>query len=146
MTEQRQEVEHKRDHYWWVHPAMRGQQALSLADAGAMPFQWTSSAQPEGEITRTQGGLSDDGPFADFAKLLYKLNACRPGPVAGWYVVVCTEPEKAYAVGQLCADAITPVRLFEDLAFATEDEARLRAAAMRAADPGIGGPLTRNAQ
>lgn len=125
------EVPQKRDESWWLHPALRGKQALPDAGAGGLPHRWVRSDDPPASPTALP---EDDGPHADFAKVLYRLNGCRPGPVRGFYVVVALGPTR-YAVGQLCADPVCPVQLFEDLVFASETEARQRAEAMRVAAP-----------
>jgi hypothetical protein len=77
------------------------------------------------------------GVYFDLAKLLFKLNGYRPGPVCGWYVVVRAEIEHRWAVGQLCANAFTPVQVFEDMVYASEGEARARASAMRSNNAGL---------
>ena len=64
------------------------------------------------------------GKFKDFAQLLFKMNDCKPGPVKNWYVVVCIEANKRWALGQLRADPITPVQIFEDLVFDDEASAK----------------------
>lgn len=74
---------------------------------------------------------ADGGPYATLAKLLFKMNNYRPGPVAGWYVVVCVEADQRWAVGQLRADARRPVQVFEDLILDTEAGARDRAQELR---------------
>jgi hypothetical protein len=126
------EVPLKRDDTWWLHPALRGQQSLPMAaGAGGMPHRWVKSDDPP---EKAEPSLEDDSPYADFAKILYRLNGSRPGPVRGFYVIVGVEPGR-YAVGQLCADPVTPVRLFEDLVFDNEPAARDKAAALRAASP-----------
>ena len=118
----------KRDETWWLHPAYRGEQALSLtSEAGAMPHRWVRS---DASSLRVES-VVEDGAYADLAKVLYRLNGARPGPVRGFYVIVAVEPGR-YAVGQLCADPAAPVQLFEDLVFPTEAEARNKAAALRA--------------
>ena len=123
----------KRDETWWLHPAYRGRQAFELDSAvGAMPHRWVRSDLPS---PRVEADLDDDHPYADLAKVLYRLNGSRPGPVRGFYVIVAIEPGR-YAVGQLCADPAVPVQLFEDLVFTSEAAARAQAAAMRAAEPG----------
>jgi hypothetical protein len=128
------EVPLARDEGWWLHPAFRGQQALPLAGsaAGALPHRWTRSDAP---AVATEHGVDAGNVYSDLAKLLYSLNGHRPGPVRGFYVVVETDVGR-FAVGQLCADPVTPVQLFEDLVYATEAEARNKAAALRAANAG----------
>lgn len=124
------EVPLARDEGWWLHPAFRGQQTLPLAGsaAGTLPHRWTRSDAPPVPM---EAGVDEGSLYSDLAKLLYSLNGHRPGPVRGFYVVVEVEARR-YAVGQLCADPVTPVQLFEDLVFTTEDEAKARAAALRA--------------
>ncbi|MSR13441.1 MAG: hypothetical protein EXR86_02555 [Gammaproteobacteria bacterium] len=124
------EVPLKRDETWWLHPAYRGEQALPLtSDAGEMPHRWVRSDAPP---TRVEAVVEDDSHFADLAKVLYRLNGARPGPVRGFYVIVAVASGR-YAVGQLCADPAAPVQLFEDLVFASEAKARAKATELRAA-------------
>ena len=126
------------DHFWWVHPAFRAEQTLEIDDAGVMP-EGSMLWRKFGERHDEEDGKvlpADGGPYAILAKLLFKLNHCRPGPVESWYVVVCVEPGQRWAVGQLRADAARPVQVFEDLIFASEAEARDKAQAMRACEPG----------
>lgn len=131
------EVSLARDEGWWLHPAFRGQQALPLAGsaAGTLPHRWTRSDAP---AVAAEHGVDAGNLYSDLAKLLYSLNGHRPGPVRGFYVVVEAEVGR-FAVGQLCADPATPVQLFEDLVYATEAEARNKAAALRAANAGARG-------
>ncbi len=130
-----------KDEFWWIHPAYRARQSLSLASADTLPegsHMWVRSdadiADPEGETGACMP--VGQGDYADFAKVLYKLNGYRPGPVKGWYVVVCVKTGTAWAVGQLRADTKHPLQLFSDLVFETEDEARDKAAELRVANPG----------
>lgn len=126
------EVPLARDEGWWLHPAFRGQQALPLAGsaAGTFPHRWTQSDAPPVPM---EAGVEEGSLYSDLAKLLYSLNGHRPGPVRGFYVVVEVAARR-YAVGQLCADPVTPVQLFEDLVFTSETEAKARAAELRAAN------------
>ncbi|MGB1879337.1 MAG: hypothetical protein ACPHTD_01345 [Gammaproteobacteria bacterium] len=126
------EVELERDHYWWLHPALRGQQSLGTS-ADALPWRWVDAS--ESDAGPAVPALAE-GTYGDFAKLLYKLNGYRPGPVSGWYVIVCPEPDR-YAVGQLCVDPEVPVRLFREHVYRTEAEAREVASALRAESPGL---------
>ena len=123
-----------RDEGWWLHPAFRGEQALPLdgSAAGALPHRWVrSDARPD----HVESNVEDDSMYADLSRLLYRLNGHRPGPVRGFYVIVeCARGR--YAVGQLCADPATPVQLFEDLVYSREDEARAKAADLRASHAG----------
>ena len=128
-------VAQKKDPYWWMHPAYRGQQALDMATLDAMPeggYKWV--AYGDDAPAEAKAGSSIDpanGYFADFAQLLYKMNGFRPGPVENWYVIVCVEPAKRWAVGQLRADPVTPVQVFDNLIFDSEDAARAQAETLR---------------
>ena len=132
MSGKCEEVELERDHYWWLHPSIRGQQAFD-ADASQLPWCWMT--QSESDTADVFNG-EPVGPYGNFAKLLYKLNGYKPGPVTGWYVIVSPEPGK-YAVGQLRVDPEEPLVLFSDHVYDTEDEARDVAATLREANPGL---------
>jgi hypothetical protein len=123
------EVPLARDETWWLHPAYRGTQPLPLdAQSGALPHRWVrSDAVPSGSEAIADGA----SPHTELAQVLYRLNGSRPGPVRGFYVIVCVT-EGRYAVGQLCADPEVPLLLFEDLVYTSEASARARAAALRA--------------
>ncbi len=128
------EVELERDHYWWLHPGLRGREAMAGKGAASLPWRW-STHQVEQDAPAPRA-VEPHGPYADFAKLLYKMNGYRPGLVTGWYVVVAAETG-GFAVGQLCVDPHIPVVLFSDLVYADEDQARAVAAELRAAKPGL---------
>lgn len=123
-----------RDEGWWLHPAFRGGQALPLEGTGLgkLPHRWVRSDSP---AVCGEAGVDDGHAYGDLAKILYVLNGHRPGPVAGFYVIVEATPGR-FAVGQLCADPGVPVQLFEDLVYAEEALARAKAAELRAAQPG----------
>lgn len=130
----------KQDHYWWLHPAFRGEQTLQVSDAAVIPPEtllWVDFsaryARPNDDTVLPANG----GPHSTLAKLLFKMNNYRPGPVTGWYVVVCVEEDKRWAVGQLRADVTHPLQVFEDLVFDSEDEARERALNLRGSEPGV---------
>lgn len=129
------EVPQKKDPYWWMHPAYRGEQALDMATLDAMPdggYQWVAYSD-ESTVEPDEGSAMQavDGYFTEFAQLLYKMNGFRPGPVENWYVIVCVEPSVRWAVGQLRADPVTPVQVFDNLIFDSEDAARTRAEELR---------------
>lgn len=131
------EVPQKKDPYWWMHPAYRGQQSLDIDSLDAMPsgaYKWVQYNDEVGSDSQDEDLMNQlDGYFIEFAQLLYKVNQFRPGPVENWYVVVCIEHGKRWAVGQLRADPMTPVQVFDNLIYESEDEARRRAQALRAA-------------
>jgi hypothetical protein len=100
-------------------------------------YRWLRSDHPEAEVGAPDKGYlrEDAGRHQTLAKILFKHNGYRPGPVRGWYVIVALDANR-FAVGQMRADAFTPIQIFEDLVFPTEDEARLRAEQMRGNRPG----------
>ena len=124
-----------KDPYWWMHPAFKGRQALKLDDLGANnegAFKWVPFAEGAVGADRSADGMPiGQGKFKDFAQLLFRMNDHKPGPVTNWYVVVCVEAGKRWAVGQLRADPVTPVQIFEDLVFDSEEAARDRAVALK---------------
>lgn len=125
----------KKDPYWWMHPAFKGRQALALEDLTASAenaFMWTRFDDAIEESDPMHEGMPiGHGKFKEFAQLLFKMNDYKPGPVKNWYVVVCVEADKRWAVGQLRADPITPVQLFEDLVFDDEAKAKEFAASLK---------------
>lgn len=128
MNALEQAARRKRDPYWWMHPAFKGRQALALDDLNATAgnaFRWTTFDESVEDADPMEDGMPvGQGKFKDFAQLLFKMNDCKPGPVKNWYVVVCIEANKRWAVGQLRADPITPVQIFEDLVFDDEASAK----------------------
>lgn len=134
MTNSGRKSFNEKDHYWWLHPKLRGGQAIEKNFADSIKWKWSSSE----EIQKINFPplIDEDGPYIEFAKLLYKLNGYKTGPVKGWYVVV--KPSKTeYVVGQLCVDSNVPVYLFSNEKFQTEDEAKTRANELRAVYPGL---------
>ena len=67
----------------------------------------------------------------ELAECLFVLNNRRYGPIAGAYMVVCTKPGKEWCVGQLNADRLKPVILFEDKVFPCPKEAQAEAMRIR---------------
>lgn len=63
----------------------------------------------------------------ELAECLFVLNNRRYGPIAGAYLVVCTKPNKEWCVGQLNADRLKPVILFEDKVFPSPELAQAEA-------------------
>ena len=130
-------ITRKRDHFWWMHPAFRGEQVLQVTDSGVMPEEtllWVKYADRCTSNDDENALPLEGGPHATLAKILFKMNNYRPGAVEGWYVVVCVEADQRWAVGQLRADTTRPVQVFEDLIFDTEVGARERAQELRRAE------------
>ena len=140
MSALEQAARRKKDPYWWMHPAFKGRQALALEDLSATAedaFVWTKfddslTEAASKEPDPIENGMPiGQGKFKEFAQLLFKMNDYKPGAVKDWYVVVCIEDNTRWAVGQLRADPITPVQIFEDLIFDEEDKAREFAASLK---------------
>ena len=129
-----EEVPLERDHYWWLHPAIRGAQSLNTDGEKTLPWRWSTLDEVSGNDETSV--LEIKGPYADFAKLLYKLNGYKPGPVKGWFVIVSPNPGK-FAVGQLCVDPNIPIILYQDYVFSTENEAREKAEILKKENPGL---------
>lgn len=123
-----QAARRKKDPYWWVHPAFKGKQAIGLDDLNTTTDSAFMRTRYKNENTvadpMDDGMPIGQGKFKEFAQLLFKMNDYKPGPVKNWYVVICVEERTKWAVGQLRADPITPVQIFDDLIF--DDEAKAR--------------------
>ena len=86
----------KKDEFWWIHPNLRGKGALHPGDLPGIPYDshvWVeySGESEQEEYTSERGIPFGEGNYTELAKVLFKLNAYRPGPVKGWYIVVTTE-------------------------------------------------------
>ena len=125
-----------------THAALDARPSLDLHDIPNLPlgsYAWVHSEDPRFQFGAPDRGAVSPGRgnYEDLAKILFKFNGYRPGPVRGWYVIVCTDAGRGWAVGQLCADAFTPVQVFEDMVFPSEAEARARARSLRSNNPGL---------
>ena len=63
----------------------------------------------------------------DLAECLFVLNNRRYGPIPGAYMVVCTKPDEEWCVGQLNADRVKPLILFEDKVYPSPELAQQEA-------------------
>lgn len=108
---------------------------ISVLPGGS--YRWMRSDDREAAVGAPDRGYlrEDQGDYQMFAKILFKHNGYRPGPVRGWYVVVPLD-SGLYAVGQMRADAFAPLQIFEDLIFSSEQAARRRAEQLRGNRPG----------
>lgn len=79
--------------------------------------------------TQVMDGLDPD-KLSDLAEVLFAFNNYRVGPMPGFYVAVEVEAEKAWCVGQLCADRAKPLKLFDKKIYKTAKGAQ-RAAERR---------------
>ena len=74
-------------------------------------------------------GLDID-KISDLAKCLFILNNRRFGPIPGAYLVVCTKLGE-WCVGQLNADRVKPIILFEDKVFDSPELAQKEAVRLK---------------
>jgi hypothetical protein len=86
-----------------------------------------ASMEPLNELEQAALGELDPDKLNDLAECLFVLNNRRFGPIAGAYAVVCTKPGKEWCVGQLNADRVKPIILFEDKVFPSPELAQREA-------------------
>jgi hypothetical protein len=86
-----------------------------------------ASSLPANELERKMIASLDEEKVIDVAKCLFTLNNRHYGPIAGAYVVVCVEEGKKWCVGQLNADRVKPIILFEDKVFDSPELAQQEA-------------------
>lgn len=86
-----------------------------------------ASSLPANELEKKMIASLDEEKVIDVAKCLFTLNNRHYGPIAGAYVVVCVEEGKKWCVGQLNADRVKPIILFEDKVFDSPEEAQKEA-------------------
>lgn len=86
-----------------------------------------ASINPPNELERLALQDLDADKLNDLAECLFVLNNRRFGPIAGAYMVVCTKPDKQWCVGQLNADRVKPIILFEDRVFSSPELAQQEA-------------------
>jgi hypothetical protein len=73
----------------------------------------------------------DVDKLSDLAECLFVLNNRHYGPIAGAYMVICTKPDEEWCVGQLNADRIKPMIIFEDKNFSSPELAQAEALHMK---------------
>ncbi len=81
-----------------------------------------SAVQPNAMERMALADLNVD-KLNQLAECLFVLNGRRYGAIPGAYVVVCTKPGLEWCVGQLNADRVKPLILFEDKTCPTPDMA-----------------------
>jgi hypothetical protein len=73
----------------------------------------------------------DVDKLSDLAECLFVLNNRHYGPIPGAYMVICTKPDEEWCVGQLNADRIKPMIIFEDKNFPSPELAQAEALRMK---------------
>jgi hypothetical protein len=135
---------------WWMNPGytaeapieFKGPSDIKLNGLPEFPigtYEFLDS--PEDRTTaQPLRARVDEGEFSPFATILFMINGHRPGPVPGFYVIVEAIKGKAWCVGQVHADATTPLRVFRTPMYDSESEARRAAEKLRLADVGNAPP------
>ena len=118
-----------KDPMWWVSRQFRDKvvdlDGIMEFPLGSVKLVDRNEAEPPEPV------LIEHGEFSALGAMLYMINGHRPGPVKGFYVVVQAKRGQAWCVGQLHADSVTPLRVFADKFYDSEDEARRAAERMR---------------
>ena len=132
------EPNQKKDELWWIHPKFKAKQTFNTSDINLLDKSSyiITKFKSKNNVSEDSVFPVGQGKYADFAKVLYKMNGYKTGPVKGWYVVICLEKKKKWAVAQLRADPIRPVQIYSDLTYKNEKSATNKAAALRISDPG----------
>lgn len=86
-----------------------------------------ASLAPLNDLEKIALSELDTDKLNDLAECLFVLNNRQYGPIPGAYMVVCTKPGEQWCVGQLNADRMKPILLFEDKVFSSPEFARQEA-------------------
>jgi hypothetical protein len=128
------------DPLWWVHRDFKNK---AVEFDGILDFP-DGSLQLVDRREPTQDPPSpvsiEHGEFSSLGALLFMINGHRPGPICGFYLVVEVKKKGVWCVGQMHADSITPLRVFVDALYGSEEEARQAAERMRLLDWGNSPP------
>lgn len=127
---------------WWMDPVYHEETKANLDGLAEFPkgsIELLDSIADRKTATELKARV-DEGEFADFASILFMINGNKPGPVPGFYVIVEAVKGSGWCVGQLHADAATPLRAFRNPMYPSPEEARLAAEKLRLADVGNAPP------
>jgi hypothetical protein len=129
-----------KDPLWWVHPDFRDG-VIELDGILEFPAGSIQLINPENpEYGEPIAVTIEHGEFSSLASILFMINGHRPGPIRGFYVVVEAKKGKAWCVGQIHADSVTPLRVFANCLYDSEELARNAAEKLRLADIGNSRP------
>jgi hypothetical protein len=95
-----------------------------------MPTTAAAMSPLEGRLL----GDLDLEKLSDLAEVLFALNNYHIGPIPGFYVALEVTPGKEWCVGQLCADRVKPLQLFDKRIYKKPDTAQRAAERLRARD------------
>lgn len=91
-----------------------------------------ASSEPFNSLEQQALRDLDADKLNDLGESLFVLNNRHYGRIPGAYVVVCIEPGRKWCVGQLNADRIKPVVMYEDLVFDSPEVAQAAAEELKA--------------
>lgn len=129
-----------RDPLWWVHSDWKSK-VVELDGILEFPKGSVELIDQREDNSGNQKPVSiEHGEFASLGALLFMINGHRPGPIRGFYVVVEARKGKSWCVAQMHADSVTPLRVFIDVLYPSENEARQAAEKMRINDLGNSPP------
>ena len=86
-----------------------------------------ASLTPPNDLEKAVLEELDVDKLNNLAECLFVLNNHQYGPIAGAYMVVCTKADEEWCVGQLNADRMRPILLFDDKIFPTPELAQQEA-------------------
>ncbi|GAA2891018.1 hypothetical protein GGQ99_005156 [Aminobacter niigataensis] len=127
---------------WWMDHTYHEEKQANLDGLAEFPegsFELLESLEDRKTAKELKARV-DEGEFSDLAAILFMINGHKPGPVPGFYVIVETVKGSGWCVGQLHADGATPLRVFRNPIYPSEDEARQAAQKLRLADVGNAPP------
>ncbi len=106
---------------------MRNKQVESMMERPEGKQVMGASMSPQNGLEKAVLRELDVDKLNDLAECLFVLNNRRYGPIPGAYMVVCTKQNEEWCVGQLNADRLKPILLFEDKVFSSPEQARQEA-------------------
>ncbi len=104
-----------------------GEPGMQMMEPPAGKEVMGAALTPLNDLETAALGELDVDKLNQLAECLFVLNNRRYGPIPGAYMVVCTKPDEEWCVGQLNADRLKPIILFEDKVFSSPGQARQEA-------------------
>ena len=83
-----------------------------------------ASSAPFNQLETSALQNLDEDKLNELAESLFVLNNRRYGPIPGAYMVVCTKENQEWCVGQLNADRLKPIIMYEDKVFSSPERAQ----------------------
>ena len=123
---------------WWMDHSYHEEKQANFDGLAEFPegsFELLDSLDDRNSAKELKAKI-DEGDYSDLAAILFMINGHKPGPVPGFYVIVETVKAEGWCVGQLHADGATPLRVFRNPVYPSQEEARQAAMQLRLADLG----------